>query len=125
DVGRGSGACARGAVAALHPDKAMLAPMPSSKDLRSRIVISSRLQPAGIYEAWFWSRQQAPERPPPPLRSSAKQTEDRRRNMLKALLLGGALALAAPAFAQTPAAHGSVNAGTAQTTAHDPLQTAD
>jgi hypothetical protein len=45
--------------------------------------------------------------------------------MLKALLLGGAIALAAPAFAQTPAAHGAVNAGTAQTTAHDPLQTAD
>jgi hypothetical protein len=45
--------------------------------------------------------------------------------MLKALLLGGALALALPAYAQTPAAHGAVNAGTAQTTAHDPLQTAD
>lgn len=45
--------------------------------------------------------------------------------MLKTILLGGALAFALPAFAQTPAAHGSVNAGTAQTTAHDPLQTAD
>ena len=45
--------------------------------------------------------------------------------MLKALLLGGALVIAAPALAQTPAAHGAVNAGTAQTTAHDPLQTAD
>ena len=45
--------------------------------------------------------------------------------MLKTILLGGALALALPAYAQTPAAHGAVNAGTAQTTAHDPLQTAD
>src|SRR4051794_13320793 len=45
--------------------------------------------------------------------------------MLKALLLGGAIAIAAPALAQTPAVHGAVNAGTAQTTAHDPLQTAD
>ena len=45
--------------------------------------------------------------------------------MLKTILLGGALALAMPAFAQTPAAHGAVNAGTAQTTAHDPLQNAD
>ena len=45
--------------------------------------------------------------------------------MLKTILLGGALAIAMPAFAQTPAAHGAVNAGTAQTTAHDPLQTAD
>jgi hypothetical protein len=45
--------------------------------------------------------------------------------MLKTILLGGAIAIAAPAFAQTPAAHGAVNAGTAQTTAHDPLQTAD
>jgi hypothetical protein len=45
--------------------------------------------------------------------------------MLKTILLGGALAFALPAFAQTPAAHGAVNAGTAQTTAHDPLQTAD
>ena len=45
--------------------------------------------------------------------------------MLKAILLGGALAIAFPAFAQAPATHGSVNAGTAQTTAHDPLQTQD
>ena len=45
--------------------------------------------------------------------------------MLKTILLGGAIAIALPAFAQTPAAHGSVNAGTAQTTAHDPLQNAD
>src|SRR3954462_49218 len=45
--------------------------------------------------------------------------------MLKTILLGGALAIALPAFAQTPAAHGPVNAGTAQTTAHDPLQTQD
>jgi hypothetical protein len=45
--------------------------------------------------------------------------------MLKTILLGGALAFALPAYAQTPAAHGAVNAGTAQTTAHDPLQNAD
>src|SRR3954468_3617350 len=45
--------------------------------------------------------------------------------MPKTILLGGALAIALPAFAQTPAAHGAVNAGTAQTTAHDPLQNAD
>jgi hypothetical protein len=45
--------------------------------------------------------------------------------MLKTLLLGGAFAIALPAFAQAPASHAPVNAGTAQTTAHDPLQTQD
>jgi hypothetical protein len=45
--------------------------------------------------------------------------------MLKTILLGGALAIALPALAQTPATHAPVNAGTSQTTAHDPLQTAD
>lgn len=45
--------------------------------------------------------------------------------MLKALLLGGALVLAMPAFAQSPASHGPVNTGTVGTTGHDPLQTAD
>lgn len=45
--------------------------------------------------------------------------------MLKTILLGGAIALALPAFAQAPASHAPVNAGTAQTTAHDPLQTQD
>jgi hypothetical protein len=45
--------------------------------------------------------------------------------MLKTILLGGAIAVALPALAQAPAAHAPVNAGTAQTTAHDPLQTQD
>lgn len=45
--------------------------------------------------------------------------------MLKTILLGGAIAIALPALAQAPATHAPVNAGTAQTTAHDPLQTQD
>jgi hypothetical protein len=45
--------------------------------------------------------------------------------MLKTILLGGAIAVALPALAQAPASHAPVNAGTAQTTAHDPLQTQD
>ena len=45
--------------------------------------------------------------------------------MLKTILLGGAIAVAMPALAQAPASHAPVNAGTAQTTAHDPLQTQD
>ncbi|HEY1604741.1 MAG TPA: hypothetical protein VGF77_04015 [Allosphingosinicella sp.] len=45
--------------------------------------------------------------------------------MIKPLLLGGALALALPAFAQAPATHGPPYAGTTATTAHDPLQTQD
>lgn len=45
--------------------------------------------------------------------------------MLKTILLGGAIAMALPALAQAPATHAPVNAGTAQTTAHDPLQTQD
>ncbi|MDB5691311.1 MAG: hypothetical protein JWO81_374 [Alphaproteobacteria bacterium] len=45
--------------------------------------------------------------------------------MIKTILLGGALVLALPAFAQSPASHGPVNTGTIGTTGHDPLQTAD
>jgi hypothetical protein len=45
--------------------------------------------------------------------------------MLKTILLGGALVLALPAFAQSPASHGTVNTGSVGTTGHDPLQTAD
>jgi hypothetical protein len=45
--------------------------------------------------------------------------------MLKTILLGGAIAIALPAFAQAPTSHAPVNAGAAQTTAHDPLQTQD
>ena len=47
------------------------------------------------------------------------------RVLKTSILAAVAFAIAAPAFAQTPAAHGAVNAGTAQTTAHDPLQNAD
>ena len=45
--------------------------------------------------------------------------------MLKTILLGGALAIALPAFAQAPAAHAPVNAATPQAPAHDALQTQD
>ncbi|MEA3001922.1 MAG: hypothetical protein QOH81_710 [Sphingomonadales bacterium] len=45
--------------------------------------------------------------------------------MLKTILLGSALVLAMPAFAQSPASHGPVNTGSVGTTGHDPLQTAD
>ncbi|HEX5182551.1 MAG TPA: hypothetical protein VFW19_05290 [Allosphingosinicella sp.] len=45
--------------------------------------------------------------------------------MLKTLLLGGALAMALPAFAQAPATHSAPNAGTTAPTAHNPLQTQD
>ena len=45
--------------------------------------------------------------------------------MLKTLLLGGALAMALPAFAQAPATHSPPNAGATAPTAHEPLQTQD
>jgi hypothetical protein len=45
--------------------------------------------------------------------------------MLKTILLGGALVVASPILAQTPATHGPVRADTAARGAHDPLQTGD
>jgi hypothetical protein len=47
------------------------------------------------------------------------------KDMLKTILLGGVIAIAAPAFAQAPAAHAPVNAATARAPAHDALQTQD